>query len=103
MALTISRKYVDKEALRYFWAVLKNMLNDKSPLEHGHSVNTILNLPTVAKTGNYEDLTNKPTIPTVPTSLPANGGNADTVDGIHVAITSSAPTSDNRKIMTIVI
>lgn len=35
--------------------------------------------------GNYNDLTNKPTIPTVPSALPANGGNADTVDGKHAS------------------
>ena len=34
--------------------------------------------------GNYNDLSNKPTIPTVPSSLPANGGNADTVDNYHI-------------------
>lgn len=39
-----------------------------APVNHGHS---------------YNDLTNKPTIPTVPSSLPANGGNADTVGGKH--------------------
>lgn len=33
--------------------------------------------------GDYNDLTNKPTIPTIPDTLPANGGNADTVDGKH--------------------
>ena len=36
-------------------------------------------LKTVAKTGNYNDLTNKPT------TMPANGGNADTVDGKHAS------------------
>lgn len=40
-------------------------------------------LKTVAFTGSYTDLANKPAIPTVPSSLPANGGNADTVDGLH--------------------
>ena len=35
-------------------------------------------LATVATSGSYADLTNKPTIPTIPASLPANGGNADT-------------------------
>ena len=34
--------------------------------------------------GNYNDLTNKPTIPTIPNSLPANGGNADTVNGFSI-------------------
>ncbi|MBR1444060.1 MAG: hypothetical protein IJ583_11080, partial [Firmicutes bacterium] len=36
-------------------------------------------LKTVAKTGNYNDLTNKPT------TMPANGGNADMVDGKHAS------------------
>ena len=36
---------------------------------------TDMSLKSVAETGDYNDLTNKPT------SLPANGGNADTVDG----------------------
>ena len=45
----------------------------------------ILNKPslaTVATSGSYNDLSNKPTIPT---TLPANGGNADTVDGKHAS------------------
>lgn len=33
----------------------------------------------------FADLTGKPTIPTIPSSLPANGGNADTVDGKHAS------------------
>ena len=36
-------------------------------------------------THNYNDLSNTPTIPTIPSSLPANGGNADTVDGKHAS------------------
>ena len=40
-------------------------------------------LKTVATSGSYNDLTNKPTIPT---SLPANGGNADTVNNIHIVV-----------------
>lgn len=50
-----------------------------------------LNLAKVATSGSYNDLSNKPTIPTVPASLPANGGNADTVDGKHA--TDFAPSS----------
>lgn len=34
---------------------------------------------------SYNDLTEKPTIPAIPASLPANGGNADTVDGKHAS------------------
>lgn len=43
----------------------------------------ITGLSTVATSGSYNDLSNKPTIPTIPSSLPANGGNADTVDNKH--------------------
>lgn len=48
-----------------------------------HPASMITGLATVATSGSYEDLSNKPTIPTIPASLPANGGNADTVDGKH--------------------
>ena len=41
-------------------------------------------LATVATSGSYNDLSNKPTIPTIPSSLPANGGNADTVNNFHL-------------------
>lgn len=64
--------------------------NDKSKLdslqnyEHpsNHPASMITGLTTVATTGNYADLINKPTIPT---TLPANGGNADTVDSKHAS------------------
>ena len=39
---------------------------------------------TVVTSGSYNDLSNKPTIPTIPSSLPANGGNADTVGGYTI-------------------
>ena len=41
-------------------------------------------LSPVAKSGDYNDLSNKPTIPTIPSSLPANGGNAATVGGYTI-------------------
>lgn len=49
-----------------------------------HPASMITGLATVATSGKYSDLSGRPTIPTVPTSLPANGGNADTVDGYHI-------------------
>lgn len=39
----------------------------------------------VNHTHSYNDLTDKPSIPVIPTSLPANGGNADTLDGKHAS------------------
>ena len=64
-----------------------NDLSDKPtiPAAYTHPANhpasMITGLSTVATTGKYSDLTGKPTIPTIPASLPANGGNADTVGG----------------------
>ncbi len=49
-----------------------------------HPANMITGLATVATSGSYNDLSNKPTIPTIPSSLPANGGNADTIDNFHI-------------------
>lgn len=50
-----------------------------------HPASMITGLAKVATSGSYNDLSNKPTIPTVPSSLPANGGNADTVDNKHAS------------------
>lgn len=50
-----------------------------------HPASMITGLADVATSGNYNDLSNTPTIPTIPTSLPANGGNADTVDNKHAS------------------
>lgn len=113
-------KITDKEALAYFWGKIKEKLSGKADKGHTHlasevsglktvatsgSYNDLSNKPTipsayshpsthpasmitglatVATSGSYNDLSNKPTIPTVPSSLPANGGNADTVDGYHI-------------------
>ena len=69
-----------------------------------HPASMITGLAKVATSGSYNDLSNKPTIPTVPSSLPANGGNADTVDNKHASdfMAASNPTgtgafSLNRK------
>lgn len=55
-------------------------------------IDTVDTLPDVYQTAtmeflsnDYNDLINKPNIPTIPASLPANGGNADTVDGKHAS------------------
>lgn len=69
---------------------------DKTEL-HAHSNKAVLDGITSAKVtewnsksdfdGNYNSLTNKPTIPT---SLPAKGGNADTVNNIRLVVLSQA-------------
>lgn len=57
--------------------VAKHTANKQNP--HGVTA-AQLGLAKVATSGSYNDLSNKPAIPSV---LPANGGNADTVDGKH--------------------
>ena len=54
-----------------------------------HAASMITGLASVSTTGSYNDLTDKPTIPTIPTALPADGGNADTLDGYHAAYFAS--------------
>lgn len=51
----------------------------KANATHNQSANTITGLSTVATTGLYNDLEG------APSSLPANGGNADTVDNKHAS------------------
>lgn len=50
-----------------------------------HPASMITGLADVATSGSYNDLTDKPAAPTIPDSLPADGGNADTVDGMHAS------------------
>lgn len=52
-------------------------ISGKAPANHTHSATDVTGLAAVATSGKYSDLSGKPT------SLPANGGNADTVDNKH--------------------
>lgn len=69
----------------------KAKLDGLSAYEHPltHDASMITGLATVATTGNYTDLTNKPT------SLPASGGNSDTLDGQHADYFQPKPTTTN--------
>lgn len=66
-----------------------------------HPASMITGLATVATSGSYEYLSDKPTIPTIPTSLPANGGNADTVDGKHSTDFATADHNHNTVYATV--
>ena len=122
---------LNETGLSYLWSKIKALLNNKSDVGHSHSYTELSNKPTVptalsqlsqdathrivtdtekstwnAKSnfsGSYNDLTNKPTIPTVPSSLPANGGNADTVDNYHIRkVTNTSDTGQTGSITFIV-
>lgn len=60
-------------------------LNNPHPPTHPASM--ITGLATVATSGRYPDLTERPT------SMPANGGNSDTVGGIRITIGPNEPYS----------
>ena len=52
-----------------------------------HPASMITGLAQVATSGNYHHLLNKPS------SLPANGGNSDTVNGVRLTVSTSAPSN----------
>lgn len=94
-SLIATKKYVDDKVAE---------ANASGGYTHpdSHPASMITGLSTVATSGSYNDLSNKPTIPTIPSSLPANGGNADTVGGYTIwvgtqsqynAITSKSSTT----------
>ena len=56
-------------------------LTTKADATHTHTASEVSGLATVATSGDYNDLNNTPEIPT---TLPANGGNADTVGGYTI-------------------
>ena len=62
--------------------VITNALNNKAPISHTHSASDITSgLATVATSGSYNDLSNKPTIPTVNNAtltIQKNGTNVQT-------------------------
>lgn len=76
------------EELNYTKGVTSNIqeqINDKSDKEHSHTADDITGLSDVAKSGSYKSLVDTPEIPVIPEALPANGGNADTIDGKHAS------------------
>lgn len=63
--------------------VQEGALNNPHPPTHPYTM--ITGLHSVAHTGNYNELINRPT------HMPAQGGNADTVNGIRLSIQDHAP------------
>lgn len=55
--------------------------NEKLSVILGKTMKFFSDLSVAAFSGSYNDLSDRPEIPTIPASLPANGGNADTVGG----------------------
>lgn len=71
-------------------------LNNKAPLVHNHDDMYYTETETNNLLGGKANSVHTHTasqISGLPTSLPANGGNADTIDGYHIAVVSSLPSS----------
>lgn len=70
---------------------IENLQTNKANVSHVHPEYASIN-----HVHSYSDLTDKPTIPT---TLPANGGNADTLDGQHASeFAASAHTHSKSQI-----
>lgn len=67
------------EKLSVLFGKLSKIIYDLSEVAFSGSYDDLSGLPSLFS-GNYDDLSNKPVIPTIPGSLPANGGNADTIE-----------------------
>lgn len=77
----------DIDTLQTVKANVNHTHNEYSPINHEHSEYALVNhshtgYALIGHTHSYNDLEDKPVIPT---TLPANGGNSDTVDGKHAA------------------
>lgn len=69
--------YADLDHTHNNYALATHTHNEYATTNHTHT-----GYAASSHTHSYNDLTDKPTIPT---ALPANGGNADTVDGKHAS------------------
>lgn len=107
-------KYLDSNGLLYFWQKIKSVFitdvsysssTKKITMTKNGSSSDVVTLSDVATSGSYNDLSDQPTIPTVPsayTSAPAMDGNTASAgsstqwsrgDHVHPHDTSRAPAS----------
>lgn len=98
-------KYLDKDGLETYETTVKVRLQNKQDkLQSGENIKTINNTSLLGSgdisvstfSGSYNDLTNKPTIPTVPTNVSAftndSGYVTDTVTGDLTNLTTTTKT-----------
>ena len=80
--------------------VVKASLDTKAEKEHIHTANEVTGLETVATSGSYNDLKNKPTIPTTTDTPVANSNEALTAGGAYSALLGKANTTDLATVAT---
>lgn len=106
----MAKKYLDYDGLLYFWQKIKvlfvsdviyNSTSKKIQKTKAGTTSDLVTLSTVATSGSYNDLSNKPTIPSATSTSPKMDGTAavgtETAwakgDHVHPSDTSRVPTT----------
>lgn len=67
------------------WNNISGKPSSYTPSSHTHTASQVSGLATVATSGSYNDLTNKPSIPTIPSLSLSTSGSGNAVTGISVS------------------
>ena len=85
----------------YSKSEVDTLLNGKSDTSHTHTVSDVTDFPTlatVATSGDYDDLTNKPTIPIVDSALSSTSTNALQNKAINTELSKKANTTHTHTV-----
>ena len=97
-------KYLDQNGVSKLWTKIKTLLNGKANTNHTHSASQVSGLASVATSGSYNDLSNKPTIPaavTVDSALSSTSTNPVQNKVINSALSGKADTGHKHMMNTI--
>lgn len=97
-------KYLDQNGVSKLWTKIKTLLNGKANTNHTHSASQVSGLASVATSGSYNDLSNKPTIPasvTVDSALSSTSTNPVQNKVINSALSGKADTGHKHMMSTI--
>lgn len=97
-------KYLDQNGVSKLWTKIKTLLNGKANTNHTHSASQVSGLASVATSGSYNDLSNKPTIPaavTVDSALSSTSTNPVQNKVINSALSGKADKGHKHMMNTI--
>lgn len=84
-SITSKPSWIGSSKPSYSWNEISGKPSSYTPSSHTHTASQVSGLATVATSGSYNDLTNKPTIPTIPSLSVTNSGSGNAVTGITVS------------------
>lgn len=84
-SITNKPSWIGSSKPSYSWNEISGKPSSYTPSSHTHTASQVSGLATVATSGSYNDLTNKPTIPTIPSLSVTNSGSGNAVTGITVS------------------